>query len=58
MWLGVHTQYGDLHVLPLDDLRPHIEDEGCWCNPTEDDDVWVHHSLDRREDYEGSRRKQ
>ena len=43
---------GDLHVVPMNDLRDHVTNAECWCNPTQDDeclDVWVHHSMDRRE---------
>jgi hypothetical protein len=57
MWHAVQTQYGDLHVVPLDDLRPHVESDICWCNPTDDDGLWVHHSLDRREEYERGERE-
>jgi len=49
-----------VHVIPLDDLREHTASVGCWCKPTEDDewpDVWVHHSMDRREDYENGKEK-
>lgn len=45
------------HVVPDDDLRPHsLDTGGCWCRPTEDDGVVVHHSLDGREDYEERRK--
>jgi hypothetical protein len=37
------------HVLPRDDLRPHVDSECCWCGPTDDEGVWVHHSMDKRE---------
>lgn len=36
-------------VIPVDDLKPHVEGGGCWCRPTDDDGIWVHHSMDRRE---------
>lgn len=39
----------DMHVVPLNDLRDHEAEETCWCRPTEDEGVWVHHSLDGRE---------
>lgn len=45
----------NLHVLPVDDLREHVADLNCWCHPTpdaDDEDVVVHHSADRREEYE------
>lgn len=46
-----------VHVVPLNDLREHVASKDCWCKPTEDavDDVWVHHSMDRREEYEEGR---
>lgn len=39
------------HVIPLDDLRFHLESVTCWCRPTVDeaDNICVHHALDRRE---------
>lgn len=44
-------------VFPLGDLREHDPDsEACWCNPTYDDGVLVHHSADRREEYEQGRK--
>lgn len=48
-----------VHVVPLNDLREHTASTDCWCNPTEDDewpDVWVHHSMDKREEYEEGRK--
>jgi len=47
-----------VHVVPLNDLREHTAPD-CWCKPTEDKgwpDVWVHHSMDRREEYEEGRK--
>lgn len=47
------------HVIPVHDLRPHIETPQCWCQPTEDDEqpnLWAHNALDRREQYEEGRR--
>lgn len=51
--------WGDVHVLPVDDLIAHEqESEDCWCGPrlepVERDDgsigwVYVHHSADGRE---------
>jgi hypothetical protein len=40
---------GALHVMPRLDLAPHWRSVDCWCRPTYDGGVWVHHSLDRRE---------
>ena len=45
----------DIHVIPLNDLREHVAERSCWCKPTLDDeefDVYIHHSLDKRESYE------
>jgi hypothetical protein len=43
---------GAVHVVPCNDLRDHTTVTECWCRPTETDGVWVHHSMDRREEYE------
>ncbi|WP_315782421.1 hypothetical protein [Bradyrhizobium sp. SZCCHNPS1003] len=42
------------HVVPINDYRDHStdSDKPCWCNPTEECGVFVHHSMDRRELYE------
>jgi hypothetical protein len=48
-----------LHVMPIDDLKPHNCDGGkCWCNPEYDleNDMWIHNSMDRREEYECGRK--
>ena len=53
-----------IHVVPLNDLREHVISENCWCKPTEDDgwpsvwgpSVWVHHAMDKREEYEEGRK--
>jgi hypothetical protein len=45
----------DLHVVPLRDWKEHQSSSSCWCRPRQCEDepsVWVHNSLDRREDYE------
>ncbi len=47
-----------IHVVPLNDLREHNASADCWCKPTEEDEwpgVWVHHSMDKREEYEQGR---
>jgi hypothetical protein len=47
-----------IHVVPMHDLREHNASADCWCKPTQDDDwlnVWVHHSMDKREEYEQGR---
>lgn len=43
------------HVMPQHDRLEHSSNEHCWCNPTYDDGVWVHHSADRREEDEQRR---
>ena len=52
MWRALYTEYGERHAIPLDDLREHKETPDCWCGPDDEDGVWVHHSLDRRELFE------
>lgn len=60
-----------LHIIPINDLREHEESPNCWCKPKVIDDVgvgvddnpplvdiWVHNSMDRREEYEEGRRLQ
>jgi hypothetical protein len=40
------------HVVPINDLRPHVSNASCWCRPTQDESepsVWIHNSMDRRE---------
>lgn len=47
-----------IHVMPQNDLREHTCSIDCWCDPTPDEEnnqVIVHHSLDRRESYEEGR---
>jgi hypothetical protein len=45
------------HVYPLDDLREHdTEGDACWCRPTEDDGVLIHHAMDGREAFETGER--
>lgn len=42
-------RYTDVHVMPVNDLRPHYVSRACWCHPTEDEeDVWLHFALDGR----------
>lgn len=56
------SQEVDHHVVPVNDLREHVTNSSCWCQPVEDGDcdhlpyrVWIHNSLDRREEYEQGR---
>lgn len=46
-----------MHVVPLNDLRDHVADMSCWCDPavSEDGMVVTHHSMDQRELYEPDR---
>ncbi len=42
-----------VHVLPIDDVKPHIESgEYCPCAPRVDGDVVVHNAFDGHEFYE------
>lgn len=52
MWNAIMTEYGERHVIPVGDLKLHAESTQCWCRPTDDDGVLVHHSMDRRESVE------
>jgi hypothetical protein len=47
-----------IHVLPVNDLREHTASSDCWCKPAldADDSIYVHHSMDRREEYENGRK--
>jgi len=48
------------HIVPTGDLRDHDAEKTCWCKPQLDfdrDDVWIHNSLDGREDFETGKRK-
>lgn len=55
-WGAYRSDGGVAHVCPLNDLRLHVIDDSCWCGPTDDEGVLVHHSMDRREEYETGRR--
>lgn len=45
-----------VHIMPINDLRPHDEMPACWCRPQEiEPDVYSHNSLDGRETYERGR---
>lgn len=47
----------ELHVTPIKDLHDHTETEDCWCKPVEwCEGVFVHNSMDRREEYEEGRK--
>lgn len=53
---GRDCDCGGWHVVPLNDLREHESNGSCWCKPTLDEGVWMHHSMDGREDFETGRR--
>jgi hypothetical protein len=47
--------YG-IHCVPVNDLKPHL-DENCPCRPEKDEDnLWNHHSYDGREKFETGER--
>jgi hypothetical protein len=55
MAVGYKNSERLIHVVPLNDLREHVPQTDCWCNPTpdmEEPSVILHHSLDQREKYE------
>jgi hypothetical protein len=41
----------------LHDLREHEVNGSCWCKPTLDEGVWLHHSMDGREAFETGERQ-
>lgn len=48
----INRQDGNLHVIPLNDLREHDDSPNCWCKPIADEEypnVWTHNSMDGRE---------
>lgn len=56
---GWATYYSEpCESIPIDDLRPHISGEKCWCKPENfqvacsDGGMWMHNALDQRERYE------
>lgn len=65
-WVSYVREYPDgcledAQVIPIDDLREHDEHRNRWCKPREDKEtlnVWVHNSMDGREEYENGRRLQ
>lgn len=54
-WQVDDSQPVDVHVIPLDDFRPHDAARTCWCHPDEEIDnacVVTHHAMDGRERHE------
>lgn len=46
------------HIIPAGDIDLHRADPTCWCSPEEDPEdpgIWVHHAMDRRDEYERGR---
>ena len=44
-----------IHVMPVKDLKEHIDSVDCWCHPTadiEEPNVIIHNSVDGRESRE------
>lgn len=46
------------HVVPVNDLREHQITRYCWCSPFRDCtySVYIHNSMDKREEYEQGRK--
>lgn len=45
-------------LVPLNDVRQHVQGMRCWCDPEVDETMTViHRACDRREDYIQGRRK-
>jgi hypothetical protein len=55
MWEVIKNEIDETHVIPQRDLKPHTENAGCWCQPFDDEGIWVHNSLDQREAIEQGR---
>lgn len=55
---GIGTCDNGLHLVPINDLKEHL-DSDCPCHPIHDDNlgVWAHNSFDGREAFETSERK-
>lgn len=42
----------DLHVIPVNDLQPHVSAKDCLCKPylsPDEPKLWIHNSFDGRE---------
>lgn len=51
---GVYELLCGIHIIPEDDLREHIPNASCECNPVFDDEnqIFTHRSYDKREKVE------
>jgi hypothetical protein len=60
MWMiKEKNRAGYIHVIPINDLREHEQLESCWCQPVMDhmdENVFIHQSMDRGEEYENGRK--
>jgi len=56
------------HIIPVNDFKEPDVDKSCWCNPTIDNEydcegtlltgeLWIHHAMDGREQFENGTRK-
>lgn len=48
-WSIWDTDLDERHLVPNDDARPHSHTDKCWCEPTLNEGLFVHHPADRRE---------
>lgn len=46
-----HSRSAMIHVIPIDDAIEHVMDGSC-CEAFVDDNLMIHHSKDKRENYE------
>ena len=49
-----------VHIVPENDLREHLVNKDCWCNPDVDEEfenIIIHHALDGRDLYETGERR-
>lgn len=52
MWEVDVYENGEVHVLPLFDLKLHLNSLACKCKPLIKDEIIVHNSFDGREFFE------
>lgn len=58
-WVVINTDI-EVHVIPNDDSKKHLESEKCWCKPRiefYDKNLVVHNSTDKREYFEDDTKK-
>ena len=58
-WAVDPGHHGAKQVYPLRDLKEHLLERPCWCNPSydEEDDILIHNAADEREKFETGERK-